>query len=168
MKSLQQFINEGSWGYDPNQNDGALDLRGSLFLSSCELIYDRLNTNHKDTCYVWESLGNIEYFFEEFSKIKDFGLDNKNKFEKYYYWFRLIDLKNKNIIELYAKYLEQCKNDEIWINDWKEPDKMKESLKKREKKLKEYQKLFEEKKKVDKEIKTQQNDNKTVKNIVFN
>ena len=43
MKSLQEFITEGAWGYEPDQNDGTLDLRGDIFGAICELIYDKCN-----------------------------------------------------------------------------------------------------------------------------
>ena len=43
MKNIKDFILEGAWGYEPDQNDSTLDLRGNIFLSICELIYDKCN-----------------------------------------------------------------------------------------------------------------------------
>jgi len=151
MKNLKEFINEGSWGYEPNENDGALDLRGGIFKDICELIYDTCNKNHYDskefeTDYAWEALGNIEHFFEQVTKMEGFSLSSKNKSnkepDKYYYWFRLIDKEHKNIFELYNKLLNQCQNDEKWIENWEDPNKMKKSLEKRKKISEEYDALM--------------------------
>lgn len=160
MKDIKDFILEGNWGYEPNDGDGPLDLRGDFFLSFCELIYDKCEEKllDEDTGCAWEAIGNIEYFFEELTKLKDFPLKSDLKYEKYYYWFKLIDKKQKNIIETYSKCLDKCKNDENWIEDWKEPKKMRKSLEKREKKLQEYQKLLDEKMKHDQEPEQTQND----------
>ena len=41
MRNLEEYIiNEGAWGYDPEQNDSALDYRGDLNLKILEVIYD--------------------------------------------------------------------------------------------------------------------------------
>ena len=173
MKSLQEFITEGAWGYEPDQNDGTLDLRGDIFGAICELIYDKCNESfskkeHKNskfsTDYAWEALGCVEYFFENITKMEDFGLHGDNDFNKYYYWFRLMEKKkSKNIIELYEKLLNVCKKDEKWIQGWREPNSMLESLKKREEILEHYKSLYENKKQYDKERKSLENDCKQVK-----
>jgi len=163
MKNIKDYILEGSWGYEPDQNDGTLDLRGDIWLSICELIYDKCNENYKkrsefETDFAWEALGNIEFFFEVLSETKEFGLNDEHEFNKYYYWWRLIDKKKtKNIIELYKKLLNKCKSDEKWIEDWKEPEKIRKSLEKRESILQRYEQLFEERKDYEKELKKQQN-----------
>ena len=155
MKNIKDFILEGAWGYEPDQNDGTLDLRGNIFLSICELIYDKCSgKDHKsysDIDVAWESLGAIEFFFEELTNIEDFQCGDK-EFDKYYYWFRLMDdKKSKNIIDLYERLLNKCKNDEEWINNWKEPEKMRESLQKREQNLQRYKKLLEDRTEFEKE-----------------
>lgn len=149
MKNIKDFILEGAWGYEPDQNDSTLDLRGDIFFSICELIYDKCNdaSEHKKwgTEYSWNAIGNIEYFFEELTKMKEFQCGDENEFDKYYYWFRLIDKKKtKNIIDLYERLLNRCKKDEKWINDWKEPEKMRDSLEKRAKNLERYKKLLKD------------------------
>ena len=40
MKNLEEYINEGAWGYEPCQNDSALDYRADLNLRMLEVIYD--------------------------------------------------------------------------------------------------------------------------------
>ncbi len=171
MKNIKDYILEGSWGYEPDQNDGTLDLRGDTWLSICELIYDKCNETHNKfkTDFAWESLGNIEFFFEVLSETKEFGLNDEHEFNKYYYWWRLIDKKkNKNIIDLYKKLLNQCKSDKKWIEDWKEPEKMQASLEKRELVLQRYEQLFEERKAYEKEIKKQQKaDVKQIETIII-
>ena len=154
-KFSSTHLNEGAWGYEPNQNDGALDLRGDIFYGICEFVYDKCEEGlHNGTDYSWEALGNVEFFFESLSDIPDFGIGDKD-FEKYYYWWRLNDLDKKNIVELYGKLLKQCKSDKKWISGWSEPEKMEKSLKKREKNLEKYQKLLDARtayeKKMDKE-----------------
>lgn len=149
MKSLYQYLTEGAWGYNPDQNDGTLDLRGNIFSTMCEMVYDKCSKKPRskdlETQYAWESIGAIEYFFEEFTKMDDFGIGDK-EFDKYYYWWRLIELKQKNIVELYEKLLNTCVNDEEWISGWKEPEKMRESLEKRKNVLKHWKALIEERK----------------------
>lgn len=163
MKHLNEYIlNEGAWGYNPDQNDGTLDLRGDILFAICELIYDKctLKSGHKsysETDIAWEALGNIEYFFEELTKIESFRLDDEKEYEKYYYWWRLIEKKkSKNIIELYEKLLTKCEKDQKWIENWKDPNKMRESLVNRHKVLDRMKSLFEAKKEHDKEVKKTQ------------
>jgi len=154
MKNIKEFILEGAWGYGPNDNDGTLDLRGDIWFSICELIYDKCNEKHDkfETDYAWEALGNIEFFFEALSEIKEFGLNDEYEFNKYYYWWRLIDKKKtKNIINLYKKLLNKCKSDKKWIDGWKEPEKMQASLEERELVLQKYEQLFEDRQDYEKE-----------------
>lgn len=160
MKTLEEFINEGSWGYEPNEGDAPLDLRGDLYRKICELIYDKCEEYSKDSGCAWAALGNIEHFFEEFTKMEGFPLGDKNDSDKYYYWFRLIDKEHKNIFELYDKLLNQCMGDEKWIEDWKEPDKMRKSLEKRKKISEKYDKLIKDHIKKEEKAKLQQNTNK--------
>ena len=156
MRKLGEILNEGSWGYEPDQNDGTLDLRSDIFFGMCELVYDKCS-DLGDTSIAWEELGAIEFFFEQFSKIEDFGLGDK-EFEKYYYWWRLMDeKKTKNIVALYEKLLNMCKKDEDWINDWKEPNKMRKSLEDREEVLNKWKKLLSDRTEYEKEIERKRN-----------
>lgn len=162
MKALKEFINEGSWGYEPNEGDAPLDLRGDLYREICELIYDKCESYSKDTGCAWAALGNIEYFFEEVTKMEGFPLGDKNDsdYDKYYYWFRLIDKDHKNIFELYDKLLNQCVDDEKWIEEWDDPDKMHKSLEKRKKISEKYDKLMKDHIKKEEKANLQQNTTK--------
>ena len=156
MRKLGEILNEGSWGYEPDQNDGTLDLRGDIFFAICELVYDKCS-DLGDTSIAWEELGAIEFFFEQFSKIEDFGLGDE-KFDQYYYWWRLMDKKKtKNIVALYERLLNMCKKDEKWINDWKEPDKMRKSLEDREEVLNKWKKLLSDRTEHEKELAKKRN-----------
>ena len=161
MKSLNQYIIEGAWGYEPNQNDGSLDLRSDIIFSFCELVYDKCSKGHKSytsTDSAWEQLGNIEYFFEELTKLSTFNCGDKYEFDRYYYWFRLIDKKpSKNIISLYEKLLNQCINDENWISGWSNPDEMRESLNKRSQILYRYKELLNNRTKYKQELELKRN-----------
>lgn len=137
---IGKILNEGAWGYDPDQNDGTLDLRSEIMLGICELVYDKCS-DLNDTDDAWEELGAIEFFFEEFTKMEDFGI-GEEKFDNYYYWWWLIEKKNKNIVTLYEKLLDKCKDDEEWINEWSDPKKMRKSLKQRQKVLGEWKQLL--------------------------
>lgn len=150
MKTLYQYLTEGAWGYKPNQNDGTLDLRDNIFSAMCEMVYDMCSKKPRskdlETQYAWESIGAIEYFFEEFTKMDDFGIGDK-EFDKYYYWWRLAEIKkSKNIVDLYEALLNKCVNDEEWISSWEEPEKMKESLEIRKQVLNHWRTLIEERK----------------------
>ena len=75
MKNIKDYILEGSWGYEIDQNDGTLDLRADIYSKICELVYDECDkySKGKDTSWAWEALGAIEYFFEDLTKLEDFG-----------------------------------------------------------------------------------------------
>lgn len=146
MKKFSDFIiEEGAWGYDPDQNDGVLDLRGDMNLKIAEMIYDecfkRVWSNDEgisidgNTC--WCVVGTIEYFFEKCKALFEISNDEP-EYEKYYYWWRLKELKQKDIVDLYSEAISRCNGDAEFIKSWKEPEQMKESLKKRTEILKRY------------------------------
>lgn len=147
MKKLSEYIiEEGAWGYDPDQNDSVLDLRGTMNMKIAETIYDecfkRVWSNDEgisisgNTC--WDVVGTIEYFFEKCKYLFEIGNDDEPEYERYYYWWRLKDRKQKDIVDLYSEAISRCNGDKEFIDSWKEPEKMKESLKKRSEILKKY------------------------------
>ncbi len=147
MKKLSEYIiEEGAWGYDPYQNDSVLDLRGTMNMKIAETIYDecfkRVWSNDEgisisgNTC--WDVVGTIEYFFEKCKYLFEIGNDDEQEYERYYYWWRLKDLKHKDIVDLYSEAISRCNGDKEFIDSWSEPEKMKESLKKRSEILKKY------------------------------
>lgn len=147
MKKLSEYIiEEGAWGYDPDQNDSVLDMRGDMNLKIAEMIYDecfkRVWSNDEgisiDGNSCWDVVGTIEYFFEKCKSLFEIGNDDEPEYKKYYYWWRLKELKQKDIVDLYSEAISRCNGDGEFIKSWKEPEQMKESLKKRTEILKIY------------------------------
>ena len=151
MKSLKDYIFEGSWGYEPLEGDYPL---GDLNVELCRTIYDKCHYliyehsvnggyDHKGD-YSWCAIAQIEWYFDRICPLWEIPHNSKARSgsDKYYYWWRLAEKEGKNIIELYHEALGFCQADQEWIKSWKEPNKMKASLKKREDNLKKYQKLF--------------------------
>ena len=150
MKTLNDLIIEGAWGYDPQQSDGALDFRSAMITGILEYIYDecfkRVWSNSEgimiDGNSNWHVIALIEYLFEKTSIMNDiYNPDKDPEYEKYYYWWRLKRDKKKDIIELYSTALQKCASDEQFINSWSEPENMKKSLKERGEFLQKYAKL---------------------------
>lgn len=154
MKSLNDYITEGAWGYDPQDNDSVLDLRSDIVVTMLEKIYDECFKRvwggeveadeefHIDGNSAWEAIGTIEYFFERCSNLNEIYDSNKDpEYEKYYYWWRLKDNKKKDIVELYSDAVSRCASDKEFINDWKEPKKIEKALKERANILKRYSEL---------------------------
>jgi hypothetical protein len=141
------ILNEGSWGYEPNDGDGPLDMRYDINLSIFEKIYDRckkdVNNAKKEhyASWAWDVIGQIEYFFDRATSLDNLADDPDKKFEKYNFWWKLKSRKKKDILELYKEALDICENDKKWINEWSEPEKMKKSIKKRHKILDKYLKI---------------------------
>lgn len=152
MKSLKELC-EGAWGYEPNQNDGTLDLRCVIWRDICEAVYDKCksyitvkkNTPEWDLAsWAWEALGGLEYFIDAFTKCDDFGLGTQHEFDRYYYWFKMREDEKKDVFDLYEKCLIICEDCEKWINDWKEPEAMRQSLEHRRAILETWKRLITE------------------------
>lgn len=156
MKKLSNYIiEEGAWGYDPQDNDSVLDLRGDLHLKMLELIYDECHkrvwggvVDPDDPITIdgnskWDVIGTIEFFFERCPYLSDVCIndDNKDSYDRYYYWWKLKKDKQKDIVELYSDAIFQLSGDKKFIEDWKEPEKMRQSLVVRGEKLKKYASL---------------------------
>jgi len=148
MKDLKEYILEGAWGYDPQDTDSALDLRAHINMAILETIYDECfkliwsNTENItiDGNSAWEAIAQIEHFFEKCTVLWSYS-NNEPEYEKYYYWWKLKSDKKKDIVNLYSDAIERCATDEEFISSWKEPEKMKKSIKQRADKLKKYSKL---------------------------
>ena len=137
------ILNEGSWGYEPNEGDAGLDYIGETNDSICELIYDnceRILSGHKlNSQKAWNVIAVIEHFFDKIPDLNTIG-NNRNPYYKYYSWWKLNQDKGKDIIDLYRQCIEMCENEE-WYNQWDSPEKMEESLQKRRENLNRYLKL---------------------------
>lgn len=152
MRNLEEYIiNEGAWGYEPEQNDSALDYRSDLNLKMLEIIYDEgfkkvhggafeegEEVPNLDGNDAWDVISSIEHFFEKCTEIFDLNIKDEPEYEKYYYWWRLKDIKKKDIVELYSDALSKCGSDKSFISSWSDPEKMQKSLEKRTSILKRY------------------------------
>lgn len=143
-KEVKNVINEGAWGYEPDQADDTLDSIGLLYDDLTEMIYDRcvkLMKNKQSYFHnAWDVIAIIEHYFEKMSLL---STDTKDKtpYWKYYRWWKLKKNKGKDIIALYQQAIEKCENDTNWLNSWSEPEKMQESLQMRHKILNKYLRL---------------------------
>lgn len=152
MKKLSEYIvEEGAWGYEPDQSDGCLDFKGDMNLKIAETIYDECfkyvyggafdegeEVPKLDGNSCWGVICVIEHFFEKCKYLFEIGNDDEPEYERYYYWWRLKDRKQKDIVDLYSEAISRCNGDKEFIDSWNEPEKMKESLKKRSEILKKY------------------------------
>lgn len=152
MKTFNDLIIEGAWGYDPLQNDGVLDLKSDIITGILEYIYDECfkliwggsfeegdDIPALDGNSAWEVVGIVEYMLEKTIPMNDcYRSDKDPEYEKYYYWWRLKRDKKKDIIDLYSEAIQKCASDEKFINSWSEPESMKKSLKERGNILKKY------------------------------
>jgi hypothetical protein len=152
MKSLKQLC-EGAWGYEPDQNDGTLDLRYVIWGDICEAVYDKCksyitvkkNTHDWDLAsWSWEALGALEYFIDAFPICDGFSLGTEKEYDRYYYWYRMIDNTGKDIFSLYEKCLTICENCDKWIKDWHDPEAMRQSLEHRRAILETWKSLYSE------------------------
>lgn len=156
------ILNEGSWGYDPNDGDGSLDMRFDINLSTFEQIYDKCKKTLDDakrkheSSWAWDVVGQIEYFFDRATSLDNLADDPDKNFEKYDFWWKLQDRKKKDILELYKEALDVCEKDKHWINGWSEPKRMIVSLKRRHKFLDKMLKIQEQKDNYEKKLKEKQ------------
>lgn len=108
--SVKQSLNEGSWGYDPQDSDSALDLRDIILDKVLDVIYDTCKKQlDKGKCHPYNVVGVIQYFMENLTK----GYNNKDA---------------KRFVKLYDKCIEMCKNDTAWISSWRQPEVLKYQL----------------------------------------
>ena len=156
------ILNEGSWGYEPNDGDGPLDMRYDINLSIFEKIYDRckkcINNAKKEhyASWAWDVIGQIEYFFDRATGLDNLADKPDKKFEKYDFWWKLKSKKKKDILELYKEALDICENDKKWINEWSEPKRIIASLKRRHNFLDKFLKIQEQKDNYEKKLKEKQ------------
>lgn len=159
------ILNEGSWGYEPNDGDAPLDMRYDINLSIFEKIYDKckkdVNNAKKEhyPSWAWDVIGQIEYFFDRATSLDNLADDPNKKFQKYDFWWKLKNKKKKDILELYKEALDICEKDKHWINEWKEPKRMIASLKRRHKFLDKMLKIQEQKDNYEKRIREKQTKN---------
>lgn len=117
-KNDKRLLKEGSWGYEPCESDGSLDLIAIYADKADKLLQDIIKQEHSDK---WHKIALLEFIMDGYLSNK-YGESNISRF----------------MISEYKKSLEEAEKDTEWINDWHEPDKMRNSLKERKKKLNKY------------------------------
>jgi len=110
---MKQVLNEGYWGHLPLQNDSALDEFGEVAYKNIEEQLKNIDKNWDDKLSVFTYLGVIMYMLQ----IYNFFYSLKSLDKKFDFTNRI----NKAI-----KYID----DEKFINTWKNPDEVKEYIKK--------------------------------------
>jgi len=117
----KQVINEGSWGYDIMDSDGACDLRADLIAKLLKEICKELVSDDKD--YVWFAVGNAVYFME--------------KLKEQWFWNTL----ERAVFDLTLSAVTNLRyHSDEWIDDWKEPEEMRKSLENIENRLRDFEK----------------------------
>lgn len=112
-------LNEGSWGYDVDQSDEALDNFADFINpdgivarleKKCTPVSKSGESAWHDVCLIGLTIDMLESTNECAYHITD------------------------SLLDIFDKSIEVCQADEKWINGWKEPEKMRNSLVKLKKK----------------------------------
>lgn len=114
MKSLKEFINEGSWGYDILQNDGVRDklcgeLGNKIIIPYLKSIFTE--KDHYDSR--WNAIGIYVYTIDNF-----FMNDSE----------LMSVLRNTDIIDKLEIMVNDAFNDKKWLSNWSNPVEMVQSL----------------------------------------
>lgn len=110
---MKQDLNEGYWGHLPLQNDSALDEFAKVAYNNIGEQLKNIDKNWDDKSSVFTYLGVIMYMLQIYNFF--YSLKSLNK---------ELDFTNK--INKAIKYID----DEKFINTWKNPDEVKEYIKK--------------------------------------
>lgn len=110
---ISNILNEGYWGHLPLQNDSALDEFGEVAYNNIGEQLKNIDKNWDNKSSVFTYLGVIMYMLQ----IYNFFYSLKSLDKKF-------DFTNK--INKAIKYID----DEKFINEWKNPDEVKEYIKK--------------------------------------
>lgn len=114
MKSLKEFINEGSWGYDILQNDGVRDklcgeLGNKIIIPYLKSIFTE--KDHYDSR--WNAIGIYVYTIDNF-----FMNDSE----------LMSVLRDTDIIDKLEIMVNDAFNDKKWLSNWSNPVEMVQSL----------------------------------------
>lgn len=124
-------LTEGSWGYELNQNDGTLDEINRWYRQGFEMLRHSAEDT-KDGNDAWHRLGLVMHVIKSIADSKDQG-----SFEP------SLILKDYDLFETCYRLLEECGKDEKWLNSWKDPSKLRQSLKKVKTMIAKYQKIID-------------------------
>ena len=112
-------LNEGAWGYDTDQSDQALDAFANFI--DADAIIARLEKKctpvSKSGESAWQDVCLIDNTIDMLESTNECG-------------YHITD----SLLDIFDKSIEACQADEKWIEGWKEPKKMRNSLVKLKKK----------------------------------
>lgn len=113
IKTFEQYLTEGAWGYGSLDNDYVLDDRNELLktfigatLKKCE------ENNNGDGNSAWKTIGLLDVLSTMLRSIDSFR----------------IFAKDTKFVELYKEAIKICKDDKTFIDSWKEPNAMRAAL----------------------------------------
>lgn len=113
IKTFEQYLVEGAWGYGSLDNDYVLDDRDELLKNFIDATLKKCEENNNgDGNSAWKTLGLIDSLTTMLRSIGEMR----------------IFCRNTNILDLYKEAIDVCKSDEKFINDWREPNAMRAAL----------------------------------------
>lgn len=128
IKTFEQYLVEGAWGYGSLDNDYVLDDRDELLKNFIDATLKKCEENNKeDGNSAWKTIGLIDSLTTMLRSIGQMR----------------IFCRNTNIIDLYKEAIDVCNSDEKFINDWREPNAMRVALDYAEHKLKAYKSIMD-------------------------
>lgn len=110
---ISNILNEGYWGHLPLENDSALDEFGDVVYKNIGEQLKNIDKNWSDKLSVFTYLGVIMYMLQIYNFF--YSVDSLNK-----------ELDFTNRINKAIKYID----DEKFINEWDDPEEVKEYIKK--------------------------------------
>ena len=109
IKTFEQYLVEGAWGYGSLDNDYVLDDRDKLLKDFINATLQKCESNNKeDGNSAWKTIGLLDTLSTMLRSIDSFR----------------IFAKDTKFIELYEEAIKVCKNDKSFIDSWKEPNAM--------------------------------------------
>lgn len=109
IKTFEQYLVEGAWGYGSLDNDYVLDDRDELLKDFIDATLNKCEENNKgDGNSAWKTIGLLDTLSTMLRSIDSFR----------------IFAKDTKFIELYEEAIKVCKNDKSFIDSWKEPNAM--------------------------------------------
>lgn len=127
IKTFEQYLVEGAWGYGSLDNDYVLDDRDELLRNFIDATLKKCtNNNNGDGNSAWKTLGLIDSLTTMLRSIGQMR----------------IFCRDTNMLDLYKEAIDICNSDEKFINDWREPNAMRAALEYAKDKLKAYKSIM--------------------------
>lgn len=128
IKTFEQYLVEGAWGYGSLDNDYVLDDRDELLKNFIDATLKKCEENNKeDGNSAWKTIGLIDTLvtmLRSIGELRIFGGET-------------------NMMELYDKAIEICLNDKKFIESWSEPNAMNAALDYAKKKSQAYKRIID-------------------------